>query len=163
MRGHSRFRSPACVRGRVLGLFLCVRLPLTYLRHNPCQELLAEAYCVSQATVSRVIGAYTPLIAHALSDQVPVVEDLDPTAQLIIDGTLLQCWSWKDPPELYSGKHKTTGLNVQVACTLSGILAWVSDPPGRMHARRSRPAPQRPARRPRHRPTRRSLTTTPYW
>ena len=47
---------------RALGLFLCVRLTLTYLRHNPCQELLAEAYCVSQATVSRVIGAYTPLI-----------------------------------------------------------------------------------------------------
>ncbi|OLO56286.1 transposase, partial [Actinomyces oris] len=46
---------------RVLGLFLCVRLTLTYLRHNPCQELLAEAYCVSQATVSRVISAYTPL------------------------------------------------------------------------------------------------------
>ena len=56
------------------------------------------------------------------------VEDLDPTAQLIIDGTLLQCWSWADHPELYSGKHKTTGLNVQVACTLSGALAWVSDP-----------------------------------
>ena len=85
---------------RVLGLFLCVRLTLTYLRHNPCQELLAELYCVSQATVSRVIAAYTPLIAHALSDQVPVVEDLDPTAQLIIDGTLLQCWSWKDHPSL---------------------------------------------------------------
>ena len=29
---------------RVLGLCLCVRLTLTYLRHNPCQELLAEAY-----------------------------------------------------------------------------------------------------------------------
>jgi len=85
---------------RVLGLFLCVRLTLTYLRHNPCQELLAEAYCVWQATVSRVIAAYTPLIAHALSDQVPVVEDLDPTAQLIIDGTLLECWSWKDHPSL---------------------------------------------------------------
>ena len=51
------------------------------------------------------------------------MEDLDPTAQLIIDGTLLQCWSWKDHSELYSGKHKTTGLNVQVACTLSGTLA----------------------------------------
>ena len=56
------------------------------------------------------------------------MEDLDPTAQLIIDGTLLQCWSWKDHSELYSGKHKTTGLNVQVACTLSGTLAWISDP-----------------------------------
>jgi len=26
-------------------------------------------------------------------------------------------------PELYSGKHKTTGLNVQVACTLAEKLA----------------------------------------
>ena len=146
---------------RVLGLFLCVRLTLTYLRHTPCQELLAEAYCVSQATASRVIAAYTPLITQALRDQVPVVEDLDPTAQLIIDGTLLECWSWKDHPELYSGKHKTTGLNVQVACTPSGTLAWVSDPhDGRVHD--TGPAPPRPARRPHHRPTRRD-TTTPYW
>ena len=113
---------------RVLGLFLCVRLTLTYLRHNLPQELLAELYGVSQATVSRVISTYTPLIAACLNGSVPTVEDLDPTAQLIIDGTLLQCWSWKDHSELYSGKHKTTGLNVQVACTLSGTLAWVSDP-----------------------------------
>ena len=114
-----------------MGLFLCVRLTLILAaRHNPCQELLAEAYCVSQTTVSRIISAYTPLIAQALQARVPTVEDLDPTAQLIIDGTLLQCWSWADHPELYSGKHKhkTTGLNVQVACTLSGTLAWVSDP-----------------------------------
>ena len=100
----------------------------------PSTDAVNNLHCVSQATVSRVIAAYTPLIAHALSDQVPVVEDLDPTAQLIIDGTLLECWSWKDHPELYSGKHKTTGLNVQVACTLSGTLAWVSDPQdGRTH------------------------------
>ena len=45
---------------RALGLFLCVRLTLTYLRHNLPQELLTEACCVSQATASRVIGAYTP-------------------------------------------------------------------------------------------------------
>ena len=76
---------------RALGLFLCVRLTLTYLRHTPCQELLAEAYCVSQATVSRVIAAYTPLIAACLYGSVPTLEDLNPTAQLIIDGTLLEC------------------------------------------------------------------------
>ena len=98
---------------RVLGLFLCVRLTLTYLRHNLPQELLAELYGVSQATASRVITAYTPLIARALEVSVPTVEDLDPTVQLIVDGTLLQCWSWAEHPELYSGKHKTTGLNVQ--------------------------------------------------
>jgi hypothetical protein len=62
------------------------------------------------------------------------VDDLDPTAQLIIDGTLLPCWSRADHPENFSGKHHTTGLNVQVACTLTGRLAWVSDPmPGKTH------------------------------
>ena len=119
---------------RVLGLYLCVRLTLTYLRHNLPQGLLAEVYGVSQATASRAITAYTPLIARALEVSAPTVEDLDPTVQLIIDGTLLQCWSWADHPELYSGKHQTAGVNVQVACTLTGHLAWVSDPhDGRVH------------------------------
>ena len=147
---------------RALGLFLCVRLTLTYLRHNLPQELLAEVYCVSQATVSRVIAAYTPLIAACLNGSVPTVEDLDPTAQLIIDGTLLECWSWKDHPELdlrQAQDHRAErpgGLH-PLRPTGMGIR-----PSGRMHARRSGPAPLRPARRPRHRPTRRSLTTTPY-
>jgi hypothetical protein len=33
-----------------------------------------------------------------------------------------------DRPQLYSGKHKTTGMNVQIACTLDGRLVWISDP-----------------------------------
>ena len=141
--------------GRVLGLFLCVRLPLTYLRHNPCQELLAEAYCVWQATASRVIAAHTPLIAQTLQEHVPTVEDLDPTAQLIIDGTLLECWSWKDHPELDLRQAQDHGAE------RPGRLHPLRDPglgirpPGWTHARRQGPAPQRPARRPRHRPARR--------
>ena len=79
---------------RVLGLFLCVRLTLTYLRHNLPQELLAELYGVSQATASRVIGACTPLIASALREHVPTVEDLDgpadhrrrPSSVLVLEG-----------------------------------------------------------------------------
>ena len=66
----------------------------------PSTDAVNNLRCVSQATVSRVIAAYTPLITQALQACVPTVEDLDPTAQLIIDGTLLQCWSWKDHPEL---------------------------------------------------------------
>ena len=119
---------------RSLGLRRCVKTTLLYLAHNLTQELIAAIMDVSQATISRVIGAYTPLIAQALQDAVPTVEDLEPTTELIIDGTLAPCWSWRDHPELYSGKHHTTGVNLQVACTLSGHLAWVSDPlPGRAH------------------------------
>jgi len=36
--------------------------------------------------------------------------------------------------ELYSGKHKTTSANIQIACDLTRRLAFVSDPmPDRTH------------------------------
>jgi hypothetical protein len=63
-----------------------------------------------------------------LRKYVPTADELDDQKQYVVDGTLLPCWSWAGHPELYSGKHKTTGMNVQVACTLDGDLAWISDP-----------------------------------
>ena len=48
-----------------------------------------------------------------LAPFVPTAEDLDPDTQYIYDGTLLPCWSWREHRELYSGKRKTTGKNVQ--------------------------------------------------
>ncbi|MEI2778508.1 MAG: transposase family protein [Tetrasphaera sp.] len=76
----------------------------------------------------------TPALADATADWVPAADDLDPEVVLIIDGTLLPCWSWADVPDLYSGKHHTTGVNVQVAATLSARLMWVCDPlPGCTH------------------------------
>jgi DDE superfamily endonuclease len=51
-----------------------------------------------------------------------------------VDGSLLPCWSWVHRPDLYSGKHKTTGMNVLFASSLSGHLRWVSDAfPGSRH------------------------------
>ena len=119
---------------RVLGLFRCIQVTVLTLRHNLTQELLADIHPVSQATISRVVAVYTPLIAKALQAWVPSVGDLDPNRQYIIDGTLAPCWSWSKRPELYSGKHHTTGVNLQLACTLAGHLAWISPPlPGSVH------------------------------
>jgi hypothetical protein len=112
----------------ILGLFMSVVVTLTYLRRNRIQAEIGESYGVSQSTISRAVTALTPLLGTALAGYVPVAEDLHPQAHYIVDGTLLPCWSWAAHPELYSGKHKTTGLNVQVACTLTGDLAWISDP-----------------------------------
>ena len=111
-----------------LGLFKSVAATLTYMRHNRTQSEIGESPGVSQPTISRAISAITPLIPEAVRDFVPTADDLDPDAQYILDGTLLPCWSWAGREELYSGKHKTTGMNVQVACTIYGRLAWVSDP-----------------------------------
>jgi DDE superfamily endonuclease len=117
-----------------LGLYLSTVIALTYLRRNRAQAELAECYGVSQSTISRAISVITPLLGKVLKDFAPTADDLDPREQYVADGTLLPCWSWAGHPELYSGKHKTTGMNVQVACTLSGRLSWISDAlPGSRH------------------------------
>src|SRR3979411_424360 len=135
----------------ILGLFKSVVVALTYMRLNRDQAELAETYEVSQPTISRAITRVTPLLGKVLSEYVPTADELDGQTQYIVDGTLLPCWSWASHPGLYSGKHKTTGMNVQVACTLSGRLAWISDPiEGGRHAPRATAAgrwpPQWPPR-----------------
>jgi hypothetical protein len=118
----------------VLGLFKSVVVALTYMRRNRAQAELAESYGVSQPTISRAITGVTPLLGKGVTNYVPTADDLDERTQYIVDGTLLPCWSWAAHPELYSGKHKTTGMNVQVACTITGCLSWISDPiPGSRH------------------------------
>jgi hypothetical protein len=97
------------------------------IRRNRVRQELAETYKTSQPTISRANSRITSRLATVLAPFVPAVEDLDPDTQYIYDGTLLPCWSWRGHPELYSGKHKTTGENVQVACNLYGELAWISD------------------------------------
>lgn len=112
----------------ILGLFTSVVVTLTYLRRNRVQAELAECYGVSQPTISRAVTAMTPLLGAVVAEYAPVAEDLDERRQHIVDGSLLPCWSWAGHRELYSGKHQTTGLSVQVACRLDGSLAWISDP-----------------------------------
>lgn len=112
----------------ILGLFKSVIVTLAYMRHNRTQAEIGESFGVSQSAISPAIKVITPLIAEDLTDYVPAADELDADTQYIVDGTLLPCWSWAARPELYSGKHKTTGMKVQVACTIYGQLAWISDP-----------------------------------
>jgi hypothetical protein len=110
----------------ILGLFRSVLISLTYLRRNRVQQELAETYGVSQPTISRAITVVTPLLGAVLRRFVPTAEELNSKSHYIVDGTLLPCWSWADHPQLYSGKHKTTGMNVQVVCTLDGDIEGYS-------------------------------------
>jgi len=111
-----------------LGLFKRVVITLVYLRRNHREAELGELYDIDQSTVSRYVCALTPVIGQVLSEFVPTVDDLDPDVPYVIDGTLCPCWSWAGHDELWSGKHSTTGKNVQVACYLDGTMAWVGDP-----------------------------------
>ncbi|WP_297102673.1 transposase family protein [Tessaracoccus sp.] len=118
----------------ILGLAASVKITLKYLRRNRTQADIADDHDLSQPTISRAITTVTPVLAHALADLIPTAEDLSTGIAYLIDGSLLPCWSWTDTSELYSGKHHTTGVNVQVATSLEGRILWVSDPlPGSTH------------------------------
>src|SRR6266542_5392839 len=114
--GVNRIEDRAVKWPPILGLFKSVVVTLTYLRRNRVQAEIGESFGVSQPTISRAIKVTTPLIETALAGFVPTADELDEGTQYIVDGTLLPCWSWAAHPELYSGKHKTTGMNVQLAC-----------------------------------------------
>ena len=57
---------------------------------------------------------------------------------VLVDGTLAPCWSYAEHPELWNGKHKTTGFNAQLISLLDGTAVWISGPlPGKTHDARS--------------------------
>ena len=99
---------------RILGPLAAVRATLMYLRTNTSQEAIAEIMGVSQPTISRAISVVTRIIARVLGPVLATVEEVPHGGVHIIDGTLLPCWSWKDRTDLWSGKHKRTGLSLQV-------------------------------------------------
>lgn len=105
-RGAARLCPP------ILGLFASIVVALTYMRRNRVQAELAEAHGVSQPTISRAISSVTPWLEQALRGYVPTADELDTQTQYVFDGTLLPCRSWAPHLQLYSGKHKTTGMNV---------------------------------------------------
>jgi hypothetical protein len=104
----------------ILGLRDALTVTLTYLRRNRVQEEIAEDYGVPQSTISRAISAITTLLVRVLMEYPPAANRLIDGRQYVIDGTLLPCWSWSSRKDLYLGKHKTTGMNVLVACTRRG-------------------------------------------
>jgi transposase len=111
---------------------------LMYFRKNICQDFIGSLYGVSQSTISRSIAVIEVMVDKALENCVPQLSDMLRGDTAIIDGTLLPCWSWASRPDLHSGKHKTTGLNVQVVTNIDGDLCHISDPvPGKDHDMKS--------------------------
>jgi hypothetical protein len=118
-----------------LGLYRSVVLVLFLLRQNPVQQVAAELFGVSQATVSRRWTVLLPVVAEVLRQEVPDPVEVSRGRVVLVDGTLVTTWDWRGPgTSLWSGKHRDTGVNVQVAATLAGDLLAVAGPvPGSWH------------------------------
>ena len=89
-----------------------------YMRQNITQEVWAEIFDTSQPVISGIIAKFTPLIEASTEEDRPTVEEAKEAAAreqtVLVDGFLAPTWSWRDSPELWSGKHKTTVVNMNV-------------------------------------------------
>ncbi|MFE5546096.1 transposase family protein [Streptomyces sp. NPDC056534] len=118
-----------------LGLYRSVVLVLFLLRQNPVQAVAAELFGVSQAAVSRRWTTLLPVVEKALARHVPDPVGASAGRVVLVDGTLVPTWDWAgEGTAMFSGKHRDTGFNPQVAATLSGDPLAVSAPvPGSRH------------------------------
>ena len=126
---HLPWNQPA-TRPRKLSLTQALKITLIYLRHNLTEELLANIFEVSQPTTSRAIHRIENALEKLPELSVPTLETLkNVPGSLVIDGTLIPVWNWSSPGRtLFSGKHRRTGFNHQVICTLNGRLLAITDP-----------------------------------
>ena len=121
-----------------LGLRGSLKAALIYMRHNIPQAVIGEQPDVSQPTISRVIKAMTDAIARALKDVLLTAEEVPEGCDYVLDGTLFPCWSWRAHRELWSGKHKTTGMNASDPGPAQRQARVGLGPLPRLHARRGR-------------------------
>jgi hypothetical protein len=135
-RVHAALGGEFVSRGRphALGLYRSVAVVLFLLRQNVVQQVAAEVFGVSQATVSRRWDALREVIAKVLADVAPTPAQIGGRSTVLADGTLAPTWDWRHRDDLYSGKRHDTGFNLQIAATLEGTLVAVGAPvPGARH------------------------------
>jgi hypothetical protein len=77
-----------------LGLYKSVVLVLFLLRQNPVQEVAAELFGVSQATVPRRWTALLPVVGKVLAGHVPDPVEASADRIVLVDGTLVTTWDW---------------------------------------------------------------------
>ncbi|WP_329449180.1 transposase (plasmid) [Streptomyces sp. NBC_01426] len=126
---------PSPERLRALGLHKSVVLVLFLLRKNPVQEAAAELFGISQATVSRRWNTLLSVVGKVLTRHVPDPAEASAGRVVLVDGTLVTTCDWKSEcTAMFSGKHRDTGFNLQIAATLARDLLAVSLPlPGSRH------------------------------
>ncbi|MEU4206645.1 transposase family protein [Rothia terrae] len=110
------------MRPRKLSLNQALKIILLYLPHNLTEELLADIFETSQATISSTIHRIESALLQLPELKTAGLESLSKVPDsLVVDGTLMAVWNWATQGKiLFSGKHHRARFNHQVSCTLHG-------------------------------------------
>src|SRR5260370_5519836 len=109
-----------------VGLLDSVVMVVMLMRRNAAQAAAAAHFHCSQPTVSRRWDLLRPVIGKVLAPYVPdPVQALGREGTALADGTVCPLPDWNAIPDLYSGKAKYAGMNVQIDCNLNGGVAAI--------------------------------------
>ena len=121
---------PGAKKPPTVNLFRSVVLVVALMRRNIVQAAAANVFKCSQPTVSRRWDLLRPVIGRALASFVPdPAQVLGRRGTALVDGTVCPTWDWNAIPDLFSGKVKFAGMNVQIAANLNGDVAAIGPVP----------------------------------
>jgi DDE superfamily endonuclease len=121
-------------RPAAIGMYRSVMVVVCLMRRNVTQEMAGAIFGASQSTVSRRWDLLRPVIRRAVASFVPHPREVLGCGTALVDGTVTPTWDWKNVPDLFSKKHMTAGMNVQVAASIDGRVAAVG--PNAVHGAR---------------------------
>jgi hypothetical protein len=125
---------PPMGRPPALPLFEAVVAVLFGLRHNVADEVVAEVFGCSQATITRYHQRLGPILRWVLAPETTQRLAQAQREGVLVDGFVAPVGDRDGYPDLFSGKKHVHGQNVQVVADLDGQVADVGDPvPGARH------------------------------
>jgi hypothetical protein len=117
-------------RRRVLGVYRAVVLTLLLLHCDNAQDVAGESFGCSQSTVSRIFRRIRPLLDRVTAQRAAQVAAQARTGAVLVDGFIAPTGERAGRDDLFSGKHRICGMNVQVVADLHGRLLDTGAPIG---------------------------------
>lgn len=121
---------PTTGRRKSLDLSRAVVLTLFLLRHDNVQDVAGELFGCSQATVSRTSRRIRPLLQQATAALAQRVAARARLGAVLLDGLIAPTGERRDHTDLFSGKHRVCGMNMQVITDLDGQIIDTGTPIG---------------------------------
>ncbi|MFV2022965.1 transposase family protein [Micromonospora sp. LOL_023] len=122
------WENPPVGRPHVLPLPVAVIAVLFGLRHNMPDDVVAELFGCSQATITRYHQILRPILRWVTRPEVDQRLDRAHRDGVLVDGFVAPVGEREHYDGLFSGKKHVSGQNVQVIADLDGLVADVGEP-----------------------------------
>lgn len=133
---HEEFEDWDCGQGRPRGVSAveALRLALCHLRRNCTYGELAEDNGIAPSTAWFYVQLMTVFLAEVLGRSEEDLRAAVAGKVCVVDGSLVPVFNWRHRGDLYSGKHRDHGVNVQAIVDIHGRLVGTSRAfPGSRH------------------------------